>query len=216
MSLDILVLDKQYQPHQWVPIEEAIIAEAKELVLEHLGEAVFMYRGGVNRSGEQSRIQTSSIIVIDGVAPHRKHKAPALTNTALFQRDRCLCAYCGNKFKTSDLTRDHVDPRSNGGPDTWMNVVTACKKCNSLKDDIKPGQRLHKDSNGRQVLGPQGDGYMNPLYVPYVPCRAEHMILKNRHIKADQMEFLLGMVHNKKSRIFDYAKDLFGDRSKAA
>lgn len=208
----ILVLDKQYQPHQWVPIEEAIIAEAKDLVLEHLGEAVFMYRGGVNRAGEQSRIHTSSIIVIDGVAPHRKHKAPALTNTALFQRDRCLCAYCGNKFRASELTRDHVMPRSKGGPDIWMNVVTACKSCNSLKDDISPGQKLHRDSNGRQVLGPQGTGFMDPLYVPYVPCRAEHMILKNRHIKADQMEFLLGMVQNKKSRIFDYAKDLFGEK----
>lgn len=205
--MSILVLDKQYQPHDWVPIEEAIIAEAKNLVLDHLGEAIFMYRGGFNRLGEQSKIQTSSIIVIDGVAPHRKHRAPALTNSSLFQRDRCLCAYCGNKFKVQELTRDHMMPRSKGGPDVWMNVVTSCKRCNSLKDDVMPGQKLPKDSNGRQVLGPQGDGYMNPLYVPYVPCRAEHMILKNRNIKADQMEFLLQLVSNKKSRIFDYAKD---------
>jgi hypothetical protein len=33
------------------------------------------------------------------------------------------------------------------------------------------------------------------------------MILKNRNIKLDQMEFLLQRVSNKKSRIFDYAKD---------
>jgi uncharacterized protein YllA (UPF0747 family) len=52
---------------------------------------------------------------------------------------------------------------------------------------------------------------MEPLYVPYVPCKAEHMILKNRHIKADQMEFLLERVKNKKSRIFDYARGMFKD-----
>jgi hypothetical protein len=200
--MTILTLDKHYEPHQWITIEEAMILEAKELVLEHLGEAIFIYRGGTNRMGVDSKLETNSIIVVDGVAPFRKHRDPSLTNSSLFQRDRCICAYCGNRFKSFELTRDHVMPQSKGGPDHWMNVVTACKRCNSLKDDVMPGHKLPN-----RLYGPQGDGYMNPLYVPYVPCRAEHMILKNRNIKLDQMEFLLQRVSNKKSRIFDYAKD---------
>lgn len=213
--MSILTLDRHYDIHQWVTVEEAMILEAKELVLAHLGEDVFIYRGGTNKMGVDSRLATSSIIVVDGIAPFRAHREPALTNNSLFQRDRFICAYCGNRFKPCDLTRDHVMPQSKWdwksqprGPDHWMNVVTACKSCNSLKDDVVPGQKLPK-ANGRQILGPQGDGYMRPLYVPYVPCRAEHMILRNRHIKYDQMEFLLGRISNKQSRIFDYAKDLF-------
>jgi hypothetical protein len=91
-----------------------------------------------------------------------------------------------------------------GGQDTWMNVLSACKDCNSMKSDLLPGQRLPN-----RMPGPQGNGLFEPLFVPYVPCRAEAMILRNRGIKADQMLFLLERVKNKKSRIFDYAKDLF-------
>lgn len=209
-QIRLLALDKHYEPHQWLTVEEAMIAEAKDQVLERLGESIFVYRGGTNRLGVDSRLETSSIIVIDGIAPYRNiNKPPALTNTALFQRDRFLCGYCGQKFKAMDLTRDHIMPRSKGGLDTWMNVVCSCKGCNSLKDDTRPGQKLPKDSNRRQILGPQGTGYMDPIFVPYTPCRAEHMIMRNRNIKSDQMQFLLERVSNKNSRIFDYAKDLF-------
>jgi 5-methylcytosine-specific restriction endonuclease McrA len=33
------------------------------------------------------------------------------------------------------LSYDHVVPRSAGGETTWVNIVTACKTCNSVKDD---------------------------------------------------------------------------------
>lgn len=201
----ILALTKSWEPHQWLPVEEAILAEAKGLVLNHLGEDIILYRGGMNRvTGQESQLITSSIIIIDGDIKSRMYREPTLTNAALFQRDRYLCAYCGRSFKGSELTRDHYHPVSKGGLDQWMNVLAACKDCNSLKGDLSPGQKL---SDRRP--GPQGNGMFEPLFVPYIPCRAEAMILRNRAIKADQMLFLLERVKNKKSRIFDYAKDLF-------
>lgn len=201
----ILTLDKNWEVHRWISLEEAIVHEATGEVLNHLGESIYVYHGGINRlTGKQSMLETSSIIVIDGAPNPRKYRDPALTNTALFQRDRYLCGYCGGLFKSSELTRDHIHPTSKGGRDTWMNVVTACKDCNAMKGDIMPGEKLP----GKQ-LGPQVTGKMDPLYVPYVPCKAEHMILKNKGIKYDQMQFLLERVKNKKSRIFDYANDLF-------
>jgi len=207
MSTHILAVDKYYQPHRWIGVEEAMVLEAKELVLERKGEAIYVYRGGINgKTGEQSRLETSSIIVVDGAPSARKRKDPALTNASLFQRDRHMCAYCGGLFRAGDLTRDHIVPTSKGGRDVWMNVVTACRGCNMLKGDLMPGQKLHGFKEGN--VGPQGTGRMDPLYVPYVPCRAEHMILKNRSIKADQMQFLLGLVLNEKSRIFKYAEEL--------
>jgi hypothetical protein len=200
---EILTLDRSWNPHQWIPTSEAIIAEAKGLVLDRLGEAIFIYHGGINRiSGQRSFIETSSIIVVDGEPSSKNFKSPSLTNPGLFQRDLCICAYCGTQFHPSDLTRDHIHPVSHGGRDVWMNVVTACKSCNSLKGNILPGQHLPKYGNGMPNLGPQGTGFMSPLYVPYVPCKAEHMILKNRKIRADQMEFLLSRIKNKNSRVF--------------
>lgn len=200
----ILTLDKMWEPHRWIPLEEAIVLESKDLIVDHLGESIFVYHGGVNRvTGERSCLETSSIIVVDGAPNPRKYKDPTLTNNSLFHRDLFLCAYCGTSHKPSELTRDHIMPTSKGGRDIWMNVVTACKECNALKGDVLPG---HKLPHG--APGPQGTGHMDPLYVPYVPCKAEHMILKNRAIKADQMEFLLERVKNKKSRIFDYANEI--------
>lgn len=205
--MSILALTKSWEPHQWLPVEEAIMLEAKELVLDHLGEDIILYRGGVNRiTGIESQLITSTIIVVDGDVKSRVYREPALTNAALFQRDRYLCAYCGKTHKSSDLTRDHYHPQSKGGQDHWMNVLSACKNCNSQKSDLVPGQKLPN-----KIPGPQGNGLFEPLFVPYVPCRAEAMILKNRNIKADQMLFLLERIKNKKSRIFEYAKDLFPD-----
>jgi len=205
---DILTLDKNWVPHSWIPTEEAIILEAKDLVIEHLGSKVTVYHGGKNRmTGLQSTLETSSIIVIDGSAEGRKYRDPALTNPALFQRDRFLCAYCGHVYSSGELTRDHYHPVSKGGKDVWQNVVTACRDCNSMKSNILPGQKLPFG-----MIGPQGTSKMDPLYLPYAPCKAEHLIMKNRKLKFDQMEFLLSRISNKNSRAFEYAKDVFGDK----
>ncbi|MCA9222412.1 MAG: HNH endonuclease, partial [Planctomycetales bacterium] len=51
----------------------------------------------------------------------------------LFARDSNRCQYCGNKFPTSELSLDHVVPRSQGGGATWENIVCACVKCNIRK-----------------------------------------------------------------------------------
>jgi 5-methylcytosine-specific restriction endonuclease McrA len=63
----------------------------------------------------------------------------ALTNEHLFLRDGHRCVYCGRhrrEMRGRDrLTRDHLVPRSKGGRDEWLNVVTACSSCNHRKDN---------------------------------------------------------------------------------
>lgn len=49
------------------------------------------------------------------------------------------CAYCDKEEK---LARDHVVPRSRGGPDNATNIVMACKSCNSAKGDQLPSEWL--------------------------------------------------------------------------
>ncbi|HZW11344.1 MAG TPA: HNH endonuclease [Phycisphaerales bacterium] len=63
-----------------------------------------------------------------------------LNRRNLFARDRNQCQYCGHSFPTSELTLDHVTPRTQGGGDTWENLVCACVRCNARKGGRTPEQ----------------------------------------------------------------------------
>lgn len=58
----------------------------------------------------------------------------------IFARDNNQCQYCGKRFPTSELSLDHVIPRSQGGGNTWENIVCACVKCNVKKGGRTPKQ----------------------------------------------------------------------------
>jgi len=58
----------------------------------------------------------------------------------IFARDNNQCQFCGKKFPTSELSLDHVVPRSQGGQTTWDNIVCACLNCNVRKGGRTPKQ----------------------------------------------------------------------------
>ena len=68
----------------------------------------------------------------------------------IFARDHNQCQYCGKRFSTSDLSLDHVVPRSQGGGATWENIVCACLNCN-----IKKGGRTPKQANIKLIRKPE-------------------------------------------------------------
>ena len=53
----------------------------------------------------------------------------------IMKRDGNKCGYCGS---THNLTIDHIIPRSRGGGNSWMNLVTCCHRCNGKKDNKTP------------------------------------------------------------------------------
>jgi 5-methylcytosine-specific restriction endonuclease McrA len=181
----ILQLDVAGNPCRWMTYEDAAYYKAKDLIAWVYGEDEFTIYGGENAlTGEQSSMDLNTIIAVKGeIGDKGRFRIPTLTNRALFRRDQHICAYCGNEFGHDHLTRDHIVARSRGGPDVWTNVVTACGGCNKLKDD--------------RTLEQAG---MKLLYLPYAPNRSEYLILMNRNILADQMEFLKSRV-TKDSRI---------------
>ncbi|MBI4716534.1 MAG: HNH endonuclease [Planctomycetes bacterium] len=62
----------------------------------------------------------------------------------IFARDNNTCQYCGRRFATSELSLDHIVPRSRGGSSAWENIVCACLKCNVRKGGRTPEEaRLH-------------------------------------------------------------------------
>jgi 5-methylcytosine-specific restriction endonuclease McrA len=172
----ILSLDATGRILDWISWQAAVCLYVREAVAWTLGDPCLTVHGGHSRlTGEQSSIQLHSIVASSGHAQHGHiNPAPALTNQALFGRDRYLCLYCGDHFSRGDLTRDHVKPLSRGGRDTWENVVSACIACNVRKGARTPTQAS-----------------MPLLAVPYRPSWVEHLILSNRNILADQMQFLV-------------------------
>lgn len=181
-------------PNRWVDYREVAYYHSKDLIDWAVGDNEYtIYGGHSSITGDISSIDVPSIIAVRGEVVEKvtHHHVPKLTNRALFSRDRFICAYCGRHFQEKKLTRDHIIPSSQGGENTWKNVVASCTHCNQHKDSRTP-----EEAN------------MELLYVPYVPDRAEWLILMNRKILGDQMEFLMNQVRNKNSRLFKE----FGER----
>jgi len=175
MIPSILKLDAGGLPVSWIRWQTAVTLYARDRVCWEAGAERFVVHGGVNaRTGERSALEIGSIIAVADRSRRYDGNAPLLTNRTLFQRDHNLCLYCGQQFPVSELTRDHVVPASRGGDSIWENCVTACRGCNQYKDDRTP------EEAGMKLLA-----------VPYTPNLAEYLILSNRRILSDQMEFLL-------------------------
>src|ERR1043166_3491385 len=58
----------------------------------------------------------------------------------IYARDSNRCQYCGKKMPTTELSLDHVIPRSQGGKSIWENIVCCCVKCNVKKGGRTPEQ----------------------------------------------------------------------------
>src|SRR5438132_6759835 len=68
----------------------------------------------------------------------------SLSRKNILLRDHSTCQYCGRQFTPSELTLDHVLPRSRGGESTWDNLVACCKRCNHQKGNRTPEEaRMH-------------------------------------------------------------------------
>lgn len=187
MSL-VLITDSSGTPKDWANHEDAACYYARGKVLWEIGETVKEFVGGVSaKTGELTTLQVSSILGVSGPllgASFFNKESIYADRMIMYARDRYVCAYCGDNYDTvKGLTIDHIQPKSKGGGNTWMNCVTACKTCN-----IRKGARTPEQAK------------MPLLYVPYVPNIFEKMILKNRRILADQMDFLITRVP-KHSRI---------------
>jgi len=178
LNQQVLRTDLAGMPLEWVDYRAAARLYALGQVAYACGGALFRLRGGINAlTRRRSQLNIHSIIATYGMH-HALNKlrddyAPPLSNRTLFQRDDHLCLYCGHRFSSRHLSRDHVRPSSSGGADTWNNVVSACVRCNNFKAGRTPE-----------------DAGMELIAVPFTPTHAEYVYLMGRNVLADQMEFL--------------------------
>ena len=174
----VLRADVSGMPLEWVGYQDAVRLYHLGQVAYTCGTLLYRIHGGVSaRTGRRSVIEVNSIIATYGrnhaLTKLRDEYIPPLNNPALFRRDSGLCLYCGEPFRSQELSRDHVTPIIQGGQDVWNNVVTACRRCNNHKAGRTPEQA------GMQLLA-----------VPFTPTHAEYIYLQGRRVLADKMAFL--------------------------
>jgi hypothetical protein len=71
------------------------------------------------------------------------------TRRNIYARDSNRCQYCGKRFSTTELSLDHIIPRSRGGQSNWTNIVCCCVTCN-----VRKGQRTPAEARMRLVRKP--------------------------------------------------------------
>ncbi|MFG6431515.1 HNH endonuclease [Roseateles sp. LYH14W] len=173
---DVLQLDITGLPQAWISVEQAASLVATGAIVWSAGtEPLAVLRGGFNSAtGRQSRLEVPAIVALRGASRINLFElTPVYGKAKVIKRDRCTCAYCGERFDARVLTVDHIVPASRGGRLSWMNTVAACRACNSHKADRTPDE-------ARMPL----------LFAPFVPSRFEDFILKGRHIRADVHDWL--------------------------
>ncbi len=126
-----LVLNADYRPLSYYPLSLWPWQDAIKAVFLDRVVTVSEYDRVVHSPSFEMRLP--SVVCLKAYVRPPRH--PAFTRFNLFLRDRFACQYCGTD---SDLTFDHLIPRSLGGKTTWDNVVTACSGCNLKKGGHMP------------------------------------------------------------------------------
>ncbi len=146
-SCPTLVLNADFRPLSYYPLSLWSWQDAIKAVFQDRVNIVSEYDREVHSPSVTMKIP-SVIALKDYVVPPDQ---PAFTRFNVFLRDMWQCQYCGSKFKTQDLTFDHVIPRARDGGTNWENIVTACQCCNIRKGSKMPDEiRMYPIRTPRQ------------------------------------------------------------------
>lgn len=152
----ILKLDANYKPLSFISDRQVVrlIVNDKVDIISFWDEDFF---GSMKKP---AIIRLKSYIRKRPVVPRFNYKA-------VFKRDLYKCQYTGELLSASQLTIDHVIPKSRGGESSWQNCVTASKDINSVKGNKTP------EEAGLKLLGA-------PNY-PQDPVSLEFRVMKEVH-----------------------------------
>ena len=125
MHTPVLVLNASYEPIN-------VCAARRAIVLVLKGVAIAEEENGHFLHASRLCMRVPSVIRL---LEYRRipHQSRALSRKNILLRDRSTCQYCGDVLPSSELTLDHVMPRSRGGQSTWENLVACCHACNARK-----------------------------------------------------------------------------------
>jgi 5-methylcytosine-specific restriction endonuclease McrA len=123
----VLVLNATYEPINVCAARRALVLVLKGVAsAEEESRLVFRSPSRSFRVPSVIRLLEYRRIPFQGRALSRKN---------ILMRDRNTCQFCARLLPASELTLDHIVPRSRGGESTWDNLVACCHPCNNRKGD---------------------------------------------------------------------------------
>jgi 5-methylcytosine-specific restriction endonuclease McrA len=122
----VLLLNATFEPVSVISLQRAIILLLKEKA-EVIEAAETRFRS------ERMSLPVPVVIRLVYFVRIPNRLSIPISRRTVLARDNYTCQYCGSQPARSELTVDHVFPRSRGGKQSWDNVVTACKRCNTRK-----------------------------------------------------------------------------------
>jgi 5-methylcytosine-specific restriction endonuclease McrA len=161
-----LVLNATYEPL-------AVVSARRAVVLVLKSKAVILETNGIVFRSQKLTLPAPSVVRLSYFVKVPYRARASLTRRAVFARDDWMCQYCGAAAENVD----HVIPRSRGGGHVWENVVAACRRCNSRKENRLPDQAGL--SLRREPFAPK-DGFrlslgrLEPEWERYLAVAARH------------------------------------------
>src|SRR5581483_11724799 len=125
MQTPLLVLNASYEPINICAARRAIVLVLKGVAMPEEENGHFLHAARL-------AVRLPSVIRL---LEYRRipHQSRALSRKNILRRDRYTCQYSAEVLPSSELTLDHVIPRSRGGASTWENLVACCHPCNRRK-----------------------------------------------------------------------------------
>lgn len=126
LDRNVLLLNQNFEPLTTCSAKRAII-------MVWTGKAEIVERTDYCVRSVSMTFYIPSVIRLLIFVSISHHMNVQLTKQNILRRDHKTCQYCGKA--EGRMTVDHVVPRSQGGSETWENLVCACPSCNNRKGD---------------------------------------------------------------------------------
>src|SRR5439155_3710125 len=115
LQIPVLVLNASYEPINICGARRALI-----LVLKGVASAEEESTHAIHSARIALRLPSVIRLLEYRRIPHQTR---ALSRKNILMRDRYTCQYCHRTIASSELTLDHVIPRSRAGESAWENLV---------------------------------------------------------------------------------------------
>jgi 5-methylcytosine-specific restriction endonuclease McrA len=164
----VLVLNASYEPINICAARRAVV-----LVLKGIAAAEETTSHAIHSSRRSMRVPSVIRLLEYRRIPHQTR---ALSRKNIMMRDRYTCQYCAKTMPASELTLDHVIPRSRAGESAWENLVACCHPCNNRKGSRTPEEAgmklarqprpfsLHTSRHLMRLLGKGEDKWRKYLF----------------------------------------------------
>jgi 5-methylcytosine-specific restriction endonuclease McrA len=130
MQEPVLVLNATFEPINVTAVRRAMV-----LMIKGVAQAEEINHKQVH---SVSRVLPVPSVIRLLAYRHIPQQTRALSRKNILLRDRNTCQFCSRTLPASELTLDHVVPRSRGGRSSWENLVACCYQCNNSKGDRTP------------------------------------------------------------------------------